>query len=234
MRLAFAAVAVLLAGCAAAPSTGPQEAIAAPEYRPGDRWVYRVDQRFRAAADYDETVEIVSVAPGGIRVRVVDRGGPIDVERMEVWSAPGLVAQGAMMDVETRRFDTPLQRFRFPLVPGERWNQRVAQTNETLATAGVVSRYVQVQRMERVGTPAGAFDALRMTVYMQLDDETPFRWPTRCTHIVWYAPAAKAVVREERRATWREKASGIDQMEVLAQNDIVELVAFTPGPPGAR
>jgi hypothetical protein len=228
--LAAATAVLLVAGCALGPVGGDAvPAAVAPEYRTGDRWVYHVDQQFRAAPDYDETLEVTSVGPDGIRVHATARGGSIEVERDEFWRAPGAVAQGTMMDVETRRFAEPLQRFRFPLVPGTHWNQRVTQSNETQGTSGPVSRYVQVGRTERVATPAGTFDAVRMTVYMQLDDETPFRWPTQCTHIVWYAPAVKGVVREERRATWREKASGIDQMEVLAQNEIVELVAFTPG-----
>jgi hypothetical protein len=231
VRVAAAAAALLfVAGCAALPSsTSTPVVAAAPDYRTGDRWVYHVDQKFYAAPDYDETHEVIAVDADGVRVRVSAKGGPIDVERVEQWRAPGLVTQGTMMDVETRRFNEPLERFRFPLVPGTHWSQRVAQVNDTLGTAGIVSRYVQVNGTERVTTPAGTFDAVRMTVFMRLDDETPFRQATECTHIVWYAPAVRGVVRESRRATWREKGSALDQMEVLSQNEVAELVAFTPG-----
>ena len=36
------------------------------------------------------------------------------------------------MDIETRRFKTPLERFRYPLAPGETWNQWVDNFNERL------------------------------------------------------------------------------------------------------
>ena len=226
--------ALALAGCAspgASTSAAGSAVVAeAPTYRVGDRWVYRVNQQFRAAPDFDETVEITAVGPDGITARVTAKGGPIDIVRTERWAAPGLVLQGSLLDIETRKFAEPLQRFRFPLRSGERWNQWVEQVNETQKTSGKINRYVTVLRSERVTTPAGTFDALRMNVIMQLDDEDPFRYATQATHIVWYAPAVRGVVREERRAQYREKGSGRDAFANLpVQNEIVELVSFTPG-----
>ena len=228
--IAFAAV--LFAGCAVpgARSTPAGDVEApVPSFRVGDRWVYRVDQRFRATPDYEETHEVAAIGTDGITVRVASRGGGIAIERVERWSAPGLVLQGALMDVETRRFAKALERFRFPMATGMRWNQWVGQTNETQGTSGPINRYASVQRSERITTPAGTFDALRLSVIMQLDDETPFRFATECSYLVWYAPAVRGVVREERRAHYREKGSGIDPLVVFSQNEVVELQSFTPG-----
>lgn len=220
-------------GCATAgtsASAGGPVLASAPTYRVGDRWSYRIDQQFRASPDYDETVEVTAIGADGITASVVAKGGPIDVTRTERWTAPGLVAEGALMDVETRRFAEPMQRFRFPLASGERWNQWVEQVNLTQGTSGKINRYVSVGGVERVTTPAGAFDAVRMTVIMRLDDETPFRYATDASHIVWWAAAVRGVVREQRRAQYREKGSGRDASPyILSQNDIVELVAFTAG-----
>jgi hypothetical protein len=81
-----------------------------------------------------------------------------------------------------------------------------------------------------VTTPAGTFDAVRLLVIMRLDDEEFWRWPTDCTYTVWYAPAAKASVREVKRADYLERASGPDAKARLpSQNALVELVSFTPG-----
>ncbi|HEX4884604.1 MAG TPA: hypothetical protein VFX05_10735 [Casimicrobiaceae bacterium] len=230
---ALATLPVLLGGCAGSTLLdAPGGAVLAesPSYRAGDRWTYRVDQLWRAAPDYDETVEIVAVAPDGIDVRVISRGGSIDFDRRERWIAPGLVVQGSLLDVETRRFREPLQRLRFPLAAGATWNQWVDQVNDTLQTAGPINRYVRVQGMERVSTPAGAFDAVRMTVIMRLDDETPFRYPTECSHIAWYAPQVRGFVREERRAQYREKGSGHDTFAwIPVQNEVALLTSFEPG-----
>jgi hypothetical protein len=140
------------------------------------------------------------------------------------------VSQGSLFDIETRRFAQPVERYRFPLKPGSNWGQNVRNFNEHLGRDGWINRSVRVGGYERVTTPAGTFDAVRMTVYMRLDDEEFWRWPTDCVYQVWYAPAAKASVREVRRADYLEKGGGPDSGGRLpAQNSTVELVSFTPG-----
>lgn len=229
-----AALVPLLASCAGGggllSSTGTDVVAEIPSYRVGDRWTYRVDQQFRAAPDYTDVIEVVAIGHDGIVARATSKGGPIDLARTERWSAPGLVLQGPMMDVESRRFAQPLRRFSFPLRAGERWNQWVDQVNDSSGTSGQVNRYASVQRSERVATPAGTFDAVRLSVIMRLDDETPFRHATELSHIVWYAPAVRGIVREERRGDYREKGGGRDGPAYLpAQREIVELLAFEPG-----
>ena len=225
-----------LAGCAATGGGGnvtrTESAVVAPvpEYRVGDRWVYHVDQAFRNAPDYDETHEVTGIGADGITVRVTAQIGNLAVDRVEKWPAPGLVAQGALLDIETRRFATPLERWRFPLAPGTSWNQWVDQVNDTGGTRGMINHYVRVTGANRVVARAGTFDALRMSVIMRLDDEDAFRFATQVSNIVWYAPAVRATVREERRAEYREKGSGRDALaNIPVQNEVAELVSFTPG-----
>lgn len=229
---ALASTPLVLAGCASpqgASSSGGAMLAEAPAYRVGDRWTYHIRSRFRAVGDAQETMEVTAIGADGIVVAVASRGGGIDGTRTERWSAPGLVVQGMMMDVETRRFAQPLQRLRFPLSDGQSWNQWVEQVNDTARTQGSVNRYVAVRRMEQVTVRAGTFDAVRMNVLMRLDDETPFRWATECNHTVWYAPAVRGAVREDRRAEWREKGNPMDNAPMISQSEIVELEAFTPG-----
>ena len=229
---AAAAWPLALAGCGTPQgSSTPGGAVLAeaPTYRVGDRWTYRIDSLFRAVGDADETVEVTSIGADGVVVRVATKGGGVDVTRIERWSAPGQVAQGAMMDVETRRFAQPLERFRFPLATGQHWNQWVDQVNDTGHTSGQVNRYVTVRSVEKVTVRAGTFDAVRMSTLMRLDDETAFRYATECNHMVWYAPAVRGVVREERRAEYHEKGNLKDGGRSIAQNEIIELVAFAPG-----
>jgi hypothetical protein len=80
--------------------------------------------------------------------------------------------------------------------------------------------------MERVTTPAGTFDAIRMRVVMQLDDETFWRFPTECDYVVWYAPAVGAAVREERRSQWRDKSGQGSFIYHPGQNEVIELVSW--------
>ena len=87
-----------------------------------------------------------------------------------------------------------------------------------------------VRGWETVTTPAGTFDALAMHVVMWLDDEEFWRFPTECNYTVWYAPAVRGVVREVKRAQYREKGGDFDSgAQIRTQNAVVELLSFTPG-----
>jgi hypothetical protein len=230
----LAALTIML-GCATVDGPGVERGagaaapVEAPVYRVGDRWVYRVTSAFRATPPYEETHTVTAIGSDGITVAVAVRGPQLAVDRTERWPAPGLVTQGALFDVETRRFREPLQRYRFPLQPRAHWNQFVTNFNDQLNREGIINHYVRVQGYDRVTTPAGTFDAIRMDVIMRLDDEEFWRWPTDCTNTVWYASAVKNSVREVRRCDYMEKGSGAEAMRLPSQNSTIELLSFTPG-----
>ena len=71
-----------------------------------------------------------------------------------------------------------MQRYAFPMAPGQTWNQWVDDFNEATRKAGQINRYVRVGGWETVATPAGSFEALRLRVFMRLDDEEFWRGPT--------------------------------------------------------
>ncbi len=200
-----------------------------PQFRVGDRWVYRVSEGFRVKQIYEETHAVTALGPDGITVRVTVTGPGPSVERVEKWLDSGRVAQGTLFDIETRRFRQPLERYRFPLQSGTSWNQFVDNYNELTMREGRINRHVRVGGHERITTPAGTFDAIRLNVLMRLDDDEFWRWPTDCTYTVWYAPAARAAVREVRRADYLEKGGGHSPSRLPSQNALVELVSFTAG-----
>lgn len=220
------AVVCLLACAAATRDRGPDAT--APAYRVGDRWVYQAEDGFRQRSTWVETHEIVGVGPDGIMVRITQQGAAIDSVRTEHWSAPGQVTVGAIYDNETRRFAMPLQRYNFPLAPGQIWNQWVDNVNETAKTEGAINRYVVVGGWENVTTPAGTFNAIQLRVLMRLDDDQFWRGPTTCDDLVWYAPAVRAVVRSQRNAGYIERG-GPDAASVWTQHAVLELREFTPG-----
>jgi len=225
-----------LAGCGGGlgviPSEGSGPAAEAPAYRVGDRWVYHGIEGFRVKTEWEETHEVTAIGPEGITVRITQRGpAPMDATRTEVFTAPGQMKIGAAYVNETRRFSAPLQLYNFPLAAGKVWNQWVGTYNDMTRESGQLNRYVRVAGWDKVSTPAGSFDAIRLEVLMRLDDETFWRWPTTCNYAVWYAPAAHAVVREERRAQYVEKGGDARSGggTIRTQFGVLELVAFTPG-----
>lgn len=220
-------LALILAGCAGLELGASGPPAPAPVYKPGDRWVYRGREGFRLPVVWEETHEVTSVTPD-IRVHVTYSGG-VTGDRTEVLAAPGLVRVGALMDIETRRFAEPLQRYQFPLTPGRSWSQWVANVNDTAHRTGQINHYVRVGGWEKVSTPAGTFDAIRLRVFMQLDDEEFWRGPTMCNYLIWYAPAVGAPVREEKEAEYFEKGDRMDSAPVRAQHTLLELVSYSHG-----
>ena len=231
-RIALVALVALAGGCAGIDQRGDTSGpvAAAPSPAVGARWTYRGREGFRVPVVWEETHEVTALGAGGITIRVTQKGPTLDVERQEVLAAPGVVRTGALMDVETRRFTEPLIRYRFPLAPGEAWNQWVDNFNETTNKAGQINRYVRVGGWEKVSTPAGVFDAIRMRVMMRLDDEEFWRYPTTCNYLVWYAPAVGAPVREEKDAEYYERGEEMDgQGAIRAQHTLLELTSYSPG-----
>lgn len=237
----FAAVlaapfAAALAGCAgtggAGSATGAMSApvAEAPAIRVGDRWVYRGEDGFRVKTVWDETHEVTAIGADGITVRVTQKGPTLDVMRTELWAAPGLVKVGSVYETETRRFAVPLQRLDFPLAVGKIWNQRVDNFNEATRKSGNINRWGNVRRWEKVTTPAGTFDAVLMQVVMHLDDDDFWRTATSCNYAVWYAPEARAIVREHRDASYYEKGDEYPA-RIRTQYGTLELVSFTAGRP---
>ena len=226
----FIAATAALTGCAGFESAGSGPAAEAPAYRVGDRWTYRAQDGFLTLERWEETHAISALGTDGISARITQKGSSRDVARAELWSAPGLVKIGAVFDNETRRFVTPLERYRFPLAAGATWSQFVDNYNEATKATGQINRYVRVRGWEKVTTPAGTFDALAMHVVMHLDDEEFWRFATQCNYTVWYAPAVRGVVREEKRAQYLEKGGDYDSGGLIrTQNAVVELLSFTPG-----
>ena len=230
----IAAVALMagLAGCAATgqPPVGAPVA-EAPKLAVGTRWVYSGQDGFRSPDVFQETHEITAVGPAGAEVTVTQNGSLGNFVRHESWAAPGMVLAGTLTGSETRRFSTPLERYRFPLYSGETWNQWIDNYDETTRKAGRINRYVRVGGWQKVSTPAGTFDAIRLRVLMQLGDEEFWRYQTTCNYAIWYAPAVGAAVREEKDCEYLEKGGQDSKTPVRTQHAVLELIAYAPGKP---
>jgi hypothetical protein len=230
-RASTAVALVLVASCAGIGMGGADGPPAqAPVYRVGDRWVYQAKDGFRNPVVWQEVHEVTAIGADGIRIRVTQAGPSVSNARIEEFAAPGIVRVGAVFDAETRRFAQPLQRYDFPLAPGRTWNQWVANFNDETKREGEINRHVRVGGWEKVATPAGTFDAIRMTIIMRLDDEEFWRRATECAYVVWYAPAVRGIVREAKEAQYLEKSDPMNGMSAIrSQHATLELVQFVPG-----
>jgi len=223
----YATPGLAIAGCAGIGASGPPAP--APVWRVGDRWVYSASDGWRSPVTWDETHEVTGIGADGIVVRVTQLGPTVNNVRTERLVSPGVVTVGALFDNETRRFETPLVRYEFPLTPGARWNQSLHDYNETARKNDPAQRTGIVGGWQQVTTPAGTFDAISMRIYMQVNFDDPFNYPTQCNYEIFWAPAVGAMVKESKYATYRERGGGPEAVEFRAQNATLALTSYRRG-----
>ncbi|MEO8484715.1 MAG: hypothetical protein ABI585_00110 [Betaproteobacteria bacterium] len=232
-RLLLAATAAplvpFLAACAGAPGTRDGPPAPAPTLRVGDRWVYSGRDGFRDPLVWEETREVVAIAPGAIDIRVTWKGNRVDSTRVERWTLPGDLAVGAVFDIETRRFTPPLPRSKYPLAPGDSWSLFAKQVNETTRRDDPINYYVKVAGWKTVATPAGSFDAIGLRIMMRLDDEEFWRTATEANYLFWYAPAVGNTVLEEKEAQYYDKGDPMSRATYRSQHGTLELVSVRRG-----
>jgi hypothetical protein len=183
--LLVTATIALLAGWAAPQAPGPPIADP-PSLTPGDTWTVRFSDGAWAK-----------------RTFLRETAGLLVFEVTQGW-ADGTASRGLLYlthDLATVRMLGPdggeLLRFaphslglRFPLIPGQQWQDR-CERFDLGKPAGTFAGVFQVVGPEDVAVPAGAFRAFRVEG-RTFDPQDPAReW--RFTH--WYAPAARMEVR---------------------------------------
>jgi hypothetical protein len=230
-RLVAAALPLALAACATTMGGASGPPAPAPTFKVGDRWTYHGREGYRLPAEWDETHEVTAIGPEGITVRVTyENSTVVTGSRNELWAAPGQIRLGALMDIETRRFATPVTFYRYPLTPGQDWNEWVDNLNETTKREGRINRYTRVGGYEKMSTPLGEQDVIRLRVLMRLDDDEFWRDPTTCNYLLFYVPALGVTVREERDAEYIEKGAKMDAAIVRAQHTVLTLTSFRRAP----
>ena len=117
----------------------------------------------------------------------------------------GTFAEPAAGAAARQQFGAPYTKLPYPLVPGTRWYEQIDAV-DAHGVSYVWRISTSARGWERVRTPAGEFDALRIVRIMTLGDwDGDFRDTTRI-ETLWYAPAANGWVRLERRDEQRELA----------------------------
>ena len=195
------AVVVLCFGCQSIPAdiaTAKQgsASAAAPEWRPGDRWVYRWAN---TAGNGTRTIEVLETREvSGTRYYVLK--SPED-ELLNFWTLDlrWAFAVGANDSKVQARVDHPVPWFNWPLEVGRRWDHHGVyedrggkrEANETFFVAG----------REIVEVPGGRFETFKIVREGQSVDSDQY----------WYAPQVRSYVK------WILKRGGKSVEEELVE-----------------
>ncbi len=201
----WVAAAALFAGNATnSAAESPEASVAAPALKGGESWVYDQINPYKRNRTLVRTITYTLAARAGgfDLVGRSDRGE--DPVLSESVSAPWQISAESTGSAR-RSFDPALTAIPFPLAPRQRWKEKVRVTDERGSTQrwAVSGRAV---RWERVKTPAGEFEALRVERSMNLGDGDAVWGNTSVSDIFWYVPEVKRWVRREHRRERHERA----------------------------
>jgi hypothetical protein len=171
---------------------GFTQAAERPQLEVGESWTVR-----RANAQSNEVVEVATrevTAKTSDGYEVLYTGDKVRVPNGKVSKNLGRVAEVNGKRAEVGALD-------FPLVPGKTWQVREEYVND-FGNTGYNEATYKVEGPEDVTVEAGTFKAIKVT--------SSGNWYTYRTNnsggfetVMWYAPEAKAVVRQRRTTYYR-------------------------------
>ena len=171
--------------------------------------------------------------PTGITVTVTAEGiGGAMSSRHEKWSAPGVVLAGHGL----RERDAPLRSCRSFATSFRCAGRDVEPAGRRPQQAAAPYRAHHSPRhasggYEKVATPAGTFDAIRLRVIMQLDDETFWRIATNATTSSGMRRRSARPSGRRRGRSGAKRAGSDSVTPVRTHHALRGLIAYIPGSP---
>jgi len=203
------------------------EGVAAPQLAVGDHWQYRVTDNLRRGALSQLDAEVIAVTGGIARIRFSHADASGRTEWIDEVDAAGGLVSGSLNHEASRPFNPPAQLLAFPLDKRKTWRQTINTVRADTGLKDQILIYGRVDGPAATTVPAGRFDAIYIFRTLQLDDAEFWRTRTMRRDAIWYAPAAKAAVRETREAQYTENDAR--SPPVRTESTLLELLSFQPG-----
>lgn len=186
VRLVFSAVALSFAILA---NPALAQTVDRPVVKVGDEWQF-VEYFGVPPAKPNQNWAVTSITPAGIEG--TENGKP-------------LLLTADLNIVESPRYKhSDFRMLSFPLAVGKKWSCSTNAYNFIQQTPFTVEYNVTVIASERVRVPAGEFDAFKLEAKGRVGvNGPPGPGAVEETRIYWYAPEAKAIVKEEVRNPYR-------------------------------
>lgn len=176
-------------------------ALAAPVA--GETYVYRVVNAYNNEVRGQVTYRVDKVDAGRISLTVtsepVSLGTPysVVVTPDANWLRHPLINHDMPVEYD---FSPAFPAYVAPLNTGNSWSTRVNATNAATGTRASVRVDGDVIGSERVTTPAGSFDTVRIKRRVYAGDWVAFKQETNIEETEWYAPALGRAVKTDRKS----------------------------------
>jgi hypothetical protein len=203
---------LLLAGCATPAGVPVDLALASAlaatppvQPAPGDFAVYRVVNAYNGEVQGEIRYRVGRVEGGRVVVDVDTSSAYAGPPRTEIYTAEGNWLRHTLVNHDhpaEYEFAPPFPAYFFPLDFGKSWSMRVNAKSPATGKVNSVRIDGRVAGSERVVTPGGVFDTIKVVRTVHAGDSGSFQQETIITEIDWYAPALGRAVRSERKSRW--------------------------------
>lgn len=237
-------IALLFAGCATPVGVPLADGVASmlvasPPVLPGvgATAVYRVINAYNGETQGEIRYRVDHVDAGQVVVAVTGNSLHAGPPHTEVYTAEGNWLRHPVLNHDypiDYLFAPPYPAYPFPLDFGKTWSVRVNATNPATGRARNMRVDGEVAGGERISTPAGTFDTIKIVRTVYAGDAETFLTQTIITETDWYAPALGRAVRTERKSRWGDSGRASRAVGALGSDwvrgdwSVYELVGYTP------
>ena len=180
-------------------------AVAAPAA--GDTYVYRVINGYNNEVVGQVSQRVDKVEGGQIFISVSPDRPSLGLPRTDIVAADGNWLRHPLIN-----HDVPVEYTFSPPYPavlssssGNSWSTRVNATNPATGRHTSVRVDGDVVGNERITTPAGSFDTVRVKRRSYAGDWEPFKNETNIDEVEWFAPALGRPVKTERKSGYYDQ-----------------------------
>jgi hypothetical protein len=184
---------------------GAGVAVAAPAV--GDTYVYRVVNGYSNETRGQVTYRVDKVDASSVTLSVAPDHPSLGAPHTEIlasdanWLRHPLINHDMPVEYD---FAPAYPAYMAPLDSGKSWSARVSATNPASGRRTSVRVDGDVLGTERITTPAGAFDTIKVKRRVYAGDWETFTMETNIVETDWYAPALGRPVRTERNSGYMD------------------------------
>jgi hypothetical protein len=173
---------------------------------------YTVRNAYNGETVGDVEYRVEKLERDRVIVAVNPTAASVGAPRTEVYAADGnwlrhpVLNHNQLIDYE---FAEPYPAYVFPLETARTWSRRVNARNPATGQTRSIRVDGEVLGAERITTPAGAFDTVKIRRRVYAGDWDGFLFETNITEYEWYASELGRAVRLERNSTWQDTSRGM-------------------------
>ena len=171
----------------------------------GDLFVYQVTNGYNGEPRGTVTYRVDKVDAGRTEMTVTTDAPALGAAHTEIYAPDGNWIQHPLINHDQPveyEFPVAYPAYEFPLETGKSWSLRVDAVDPASGRRNSVRVDGEVLGPERVTTPAGAFDTIKVRRRTYAGDWDGFRYETNIVETDWYAPALGRAIKSESNSDY--------------------------------